>query len=52
MNEQMMNVINEFVLPEGNVDAVPFGNGHINDTLRVTIHAEQGEKQFVLQRIN
>ena len=52
MDEQMMNVIHGFVLPEGNIDAVPFGNGHINDTLRVTISTEQGEKQFVLQRIN
>ena len=52
MNEQMMNVVNGFVLPEGKIEAAPFGNGHINDTLRVTISTEQGEKQFVLQRVN
>lgn len=32
------------------VSAEPFGNGHINDTLKVT--NEKGEIKYVLQRIN
>lgn len=52
MNEQIKKVISSFVLPEGHIEAAPFGNGHINDTLRVTVHAAQGDKQFVLQHVN
>ena len=52
MNEQIMEVINRFVLPKGSVEAAPFGNGHINDTLRVTVHTQRGDKRFVLQHVN
>lgn len=34
-------------------DPVPFGNGHINDTLCVSCKTEDGkEKRYILQRIN
>lgn len=40
----------QFTLAEKVVSAEPFGNGHINDTLKVT--NEKGEIKYVLQRIN
>jgi len=52
MNEQIRNVIGRFVLPAGEFEAAPFGNGHINDTLCVTVHAAQGDRRFVLQHVN
>lgn len=48
--EELLDILAHFELPEKVVDAVPFGNGHINDTLRVT--NEKGEVKYVLQRIN
>lgn len=32
--------------------AEPFGSGHINDTLRVVVKAENEDKEYVLQRMN
>ena len=52
MNEQIQKVIRSFVLPQGEIEAAPFGNGHINDTLCVTVHADKGDQQFVLQHVN
>jgi len=52
MNEQIRKVISSFVLPRGDFEAAPFGNGHINDTLCVTVHTAQGDRQFVLQHVN
>lgn len=31
---------------------VPFGSGHINDTYRVACRTDEGEKYYVLQRMN
>lgn len=48
--EQLMHILSQF-RTEGNlVSAEPFGNGHINDTLKVT--DDKGEIRYVLQRIN
>lgn len=48
--EQLLDILSQF-RTEGNlVSAEPFGNGHINDTLKVTDDA--GEIRYVLQRIN
>jgi len=52
MNEQIQAILDRFVLPKGEMEAEPFGNGHINDTLHVTVHAACGEKQYVLQHVN
>ena len=30
----------------------PFGSGHINDTYRVVIETEKGEKEYILQKMN
>lgn len=48
--EQLVDILGQFQLAEKVVAAEPFGNGHINDTLKVT--NEKGEIKYVLQRIN
>lgn len=48
--EELLNILDQFTLAEKVVSAEPFGNGHINDTLKVT--DEKGEIKYVLQRIN
>ena len=45
--EQLLNILDQFQLTEKVVSAEPFGNGHINDTLKVT--NEKGEIKYVLQ---
>ncbi len=52
MNEKIRAIIAQFNLPQGEIEAAPFGNGHINDTLRVTIHTETGRKRYILQKVN
>lgn len=49
-NEQLISILAAFDTPEKLVEATPFGDGHINDTLKVT--TENGEVKYVLQRIN
>ena len=49
-NEQLMAILKQFAIDEDIVSAVPFGNGHINDTLKVT--NSKGEIKYILQRIN
>lgn len=49
-NEQLLNILGQFQLSQTVVSAEPFGNGHINDTLKVT--NDKGETCYVLQRIN
>lgn len=48
--EELLSILDQFTLAEKVVSAEPFGNGHINDTLKVT--NENGEIKYVLQRIN
>ena len=43
--EQLLNILDQFQLDEKVVSAEPFGNGHINDTLKVT--NEKGEIKYV-----
>ncbi|MBQ7886137.1 MAG: aminoglycoside phosphotransferase family protein [Clostridia bacterium] len=52
MNEKIAKIIERFMLPEGSVEAAPYGNGHINDTLRVTVRTGGGDKRYILQRVN
>ncbi len=47
-----LNIINAFCLPEGEWEAAPYGNGHINDTLKVTVKTAEGEKRYVAQKVN
>lgn len=46
--EEILKIARRFNLPEGGIEAKAYGNGHINDTYRVTA----GAKRYVLQRIN
>lgn len=48
--EQLLHILDQFTLADTVVSAEPFGNGHINDTLKVT--NDKGEIKYVLQRIN
>ena len=52
MNKEIEKIIARFVLPEGEIEAAPYGNGHINDTLCVIVHADGGDKRYILQRVN
>lgn len=48
--EELLAILDQFDLKEPVVSAEPFGNGHINDTLKVI--TANGEIKYVLQRIN
>lgn len=38
---------------EGTIkEIIPYGSGHINDTYRVTVETEQGDRRYILQRMN
>ena len=52
MNEKIAAIIASFALETGSVEAAPYGNGHINDTLCVIVHAQEGDKRYILQRVN
>ncbi|MDR2534199.1 MAG: aminoglycoside phosphotransferase family protein [Tannerellaceae bacterium] len=49
--EQLLQIARRF-LPDGQVpaSAQPFGNGHINDTYKITVAG--GDNSYILQRIN
>ena len=49
-NNDYLQILSNFSLSENAIEAAPFGNGHINDTLKVT--TESGETKYILQRIN
>ena len=44
--------INAFGIQGNLISAKPFGSGHINDTLCVTVEQDGIEKQYVLQKMN
>jgi len=48
--EELLAILGQFPLEGKAVSAEPFGNGHINDTLKVM--TEDGETKYILQRIN
>jgi Ser/Thr protein kinase RdoA (MazF antagonist) len=48
--EEYLSILDQFQLNDKVSNAEPFGNGHINDTLKVT--TESGEIKYVLQKIN
>ncbi|MDR3219441.1 MAG: aminoglycoside phosphotransferase family protein [Dysgonamonadaceae bacterium] len=48
--EKLLTILDQFQLDEKVVTVEPFGNGHINDTLKtIGVH---GETKYILQRIN
>lgn len=48
----LADVSAQFALPGRFAAAEPHGNGHINDTFRLTLDAAAGGQRFILQRIN
>ncbi len=49
-SDTYLKILNQFELTDQPIEVVPFGNGHINDTLKVT--TDKGEAKYILQRIN
>ncbi|MDR3251092.1 MAG: aminoglycoside phosphotransferase family protein [Tannerella sp.] len=49
-NSDYLDILSHFNLEESAAEATPFGNGHINDTLKVT--TSSGKDKYILQRIN
>ena len=49
-NNDFLQILSHFKLAEDAVEVTPFGNGHINDTYKVT--TTSGTAKYVLQRIN
>ncbi len=45
-------ILSHFALQGEFVSFVPIGCGHINDTLSVTYTGQDGDRQYILQRIN
>lgn len=50
MKNNYLPILHQFNLAEKTKDVVPFGNGHINDTLKVVTRDETAG--YILQRIN
>lgn len=50
MKETYLHILDQFNLGDRVKEVTPFGNGHINDTLKVV--TGDGEARYVLQRIN
>jgi len=48
--EQFLQILEQFPLEGKPIGAEPFGNGHINDTLKVI--TDDGQARYILQRIN
>ena len=46
------NLITKFDLQGEMVSAVPYGNGHINDTRLVTMKLGDTTRDYILQKIN
>lgn len=49
---EALAVIPEFQFAGKLQECISFGNGHINDTYRLTFEAEQGAVRYILQRMN
>ena len=52
MEERITAIAGQFQIPAGDMDAQTYGNGHINDTLCVSVRTPEGERRFILQRVN
>ncbi|MDR0573753.1 MAG: aminoglycoside phosphotransferase family protein [Tannerella sp.] len=50
MTKKYLQILSHYDLDENPVEATPFGNGHINDTLKIT--TASGTAKYILQRIN
>ena len=53
LSEIEKNVVPCFDMKGEVIEVIPFGSGHINDTLRVTCKEEDGSvNRYILQRMN
>lgn len=53
MNEHLLHLIGQFNIEGEPIEVIQYGQGHINDTYRVTTRLYDGqEKRYILQRIN
>ena len=52
MREYVLRLLDQFNIEGTFLDECPYGSGHINDTRLVTYKTEDGEKKYILQRIN
>ena len=52
MKSKTINMARRFALPQGEITAAPYGNGHINDTLCVCVKTPEGMRRYIMQRVN
>ena len=52
INEKVQEAIDGFKLPGELNECVVYGNGHINDTYRLTYETKNGTKRYILQRMS
>lgn len=52
IEKNIQSVIDGFSLPGRLIECELYGNGHINDTYRLTYQTENGKKRYILQRMN
>ena len=52
IKEKVQEAIDGFKLPGELKECVVYGNGHINDTYRLTYETPNGTKRYILQRMS
>ena len=52
IKEKVQEAIDGFKLPGELKECVVYGNGHINDTYRLTYETKNGTKRYILQRMS
>ncbi len=52
MESKTIRMARRFALPQGDITAGPYGNGHINDTLCVCVRTQEGTRRYIMQRVN
>ncbi|MCI6374261.1 MAG: aminoglycoside phosphotransferase family protein [Clostridiales bacterium] len=52
MERKTIEMARRFALPQGEITAEPYGNGHINDTLCVCVKTQEGTRRYIMQRVN
>ena len=52
MESKTITMARRFALPQGDITAEPYGNGHINDTLCVCVRTQEGTRRYIMQRVN
>ena len=52
MESKTIEMARRFALPQGDVTAEPYGNGHINDTHCVCVKTQEGTRRYIMQRVN